>query len=61
MTVTHALERTSPKGGPFLGTCCLCGATNLPMRAALEPCPNPRGVTSDEALMQAIRGPEKPN
>jgi hypothetical protein len=35
---THGLERTSPKGSPFVGMCRYCGMENLPMRAALEPC-----------------------
>lgn len=51
---THALVRTSPKGGPFLGTCTLCGTPNLPMRAACEPCSNQRGLSQDEALIDVI-------
>jgi hypothetical protein len=52
----HAIERTSPKGPgqPFIGTCRLCGKTGLPAIAALEPCENIRGLTQDEALLEAI-------
>ena len=55
---THALRRTSPtgKGQRFVGTCILCGTPNLPSSAALEPCPNQRGLTSDEALIECIEG-----
>lgn len=54
---THSIERTSPKGGPFLGTCRLCGKENLTMADALMPCPNPRKVTADDALLEAIDPP----
>jgi hypothetical protein len=54
---THAIERTSPKGGPFIGTCRLCGQTGLRAGDALVICPNPGGVTSDEALIDVIDGP----
>lgn len=51
---THALVRTSPKGELFRGTCIQCGTENLPMRAALEPCPNQRGMSQAEALIEAM-------
>jgi hypothetical protein len=56
--VYHAIERTSPKGpgSKFTGTCRLCGTPNLPASAALEECPNQRGLTQDEALIEAIDG-----
>lgn len=56
---THSLERTSPKGKPFRGRCVLCGAEDLPANAALDPCPNPRRVTRDQALVDAIEGAPK--
>lgn len=58
MPVCHALERTSPKGFgmKFIGTCRLCGTPNLSASAALEECPNQRGLTQDEALIEAIEG-----
>ena len=58
MPVYHAIERTSPKGPgqKFIGTCRLCGKKDLPASAALEECENWRGLTSDEALIEAITG-----
>jgi hypothetical protein len=47
------INRTSPKGGPFLGTCAACGATNLSLGDPSE-CPNQRGMTQEEALIEAI-------
>lgn len=52
----HALRRTSPKGGPFLGTCFKCGMENLPATAVSQPCENPANLTRDEAVMVAITG-----
>jgi hypothetical protein len=36
---THVIERTSPKGQPFRGTCARCGATGLRIADAGEDCP----------------------
>lgn len=54
--IHHAIERTSPKGRgwEFVGTCRLCGTPNLPARAALLECPNPRGLTAEESIVEAI-------
>lgn len=52
----HALSRTSPKGGPFIGTCFKCGAENLPITAVGKPCVNPAGITQEEVLLMALRG-----
>jgi hypothetical protein len=57
---THALNRTSAKGGPFIGTCYQCGQTNLPAAAVSWPCENPANLTQGEALMVAIAGPDDP-
>ncbi len=56
--ITHAIERTSPKGlgQEFIGTCRLCGTPNLRAGDALKPCPNQRGLSSDDALIEAIAG-----
>ena len=56
----HSLRRTSPKGPgqPFIGTCTLCGTPNLPASAVHEECPNQRGLTCDEALIEAIDPPQ---
>lgn len=55
---THAINRTSPKGGPFIGTCMRCGQRGLPAKAALEPCDNPVNLTDDETVLLAIAGDE---
>lgn len=52
----HSLRRTNPKGEAFVGTCVLCGETGLPMTAALRDCPNQRGLTHAEALIEALEG-----
>lgn len=50
------LDRTSPKGEGFLGRCPACGAENLRFLQMDEPCPNPGGMTQDQALIGAIEG-----
>lgn len=57
----HAIERTSPKGPgqKFIGTCSLCGKPGLTFADMNEPCENVRGLTQDEALIEAIEGPEQ--
>jgi hypothetical protein len=50
----HSIVRTSPKGGPFLGTCTQCGADNLTMSDALRACPNPAGRTKTQSLLDVI-------
>jgi hypothetical protein len=55
----HAINRTSPKGPgqPFIGTCYQCGKPNLTIEQAMEEdCPNQRGLTEEEALIEAIEG-----
>lgn len=56
---THAIERTSPKGEPFRGTCYQCGKTDLPMSAALMYCENVARLTEDESIDLAIQGQPK--
>ena len=51
---THALERTSPKGGPFIGRCTKCGMTEIPLADARNECANPANITQEEALLMAI-------
>jgi hypothetical protein len=53
---THVVIRTNPKGQPLVGRCALCGKEGLSSSDALKPCPNPRGVSSDDALLSAITG-----
>lgn len=52
----HALQRTNPKGQPFVGTCSLCGKAGLTLDAMREECENVRGLTEDEALIETIKG-----
>lgn len=52
--MAHSLRRTSPKGEPFVGTCVLCGTDNLRMADVNNECPNQRGLTHDEAVIEAI-------
>lgn len=56
--MTHSLERTSPKGPgqKFVGTCRLCGQTGLTLASMIEECPNQRGLSQDEVLIEAITG-----
>lgn len=50
----HSIERTSPKGGPFIGVCRLCGTPNLSIAASREECPNQRGLTASEVMAETI-------
>jgi len=52
--VTHGLERTSPKGGPFLGRCIYCGKQNLRPHDALRPCE--KAPSQDQQVLDAIEG-----
>ena len=54
----HSLERTSPKGGAFIGICTLCGKPGLTLKDfAEDECENPRGLSADEAVLEAISPP----
>lgn len=55
---THGLERTSPKGGPFLGRCRYCGKENLPMKAATEPCE--KAPSQEVQIIDALDAPQEP-
>ena len=59
----HSIERTSVKGpgSLFVGTCVLCGKTGLTLADGLKDCENVRGLTNEEALLEAMRGPEEPD
>ena len=57
--MSHALERTSPKGGPFIGTCTKCGLTNIPLKQMHEECSNPANLNDGDALLLAIKGPDE--
>ena len=58
LAVKHHIKRTSPKGEPFLGTCILCGQTNLKSQDALKDCPNTRDLTAEQAMVEVISGPK---
>lgn len=57
--MAHSLERTSPKGGPFIGRCTKCGATDIPLGRMHEHCVNPANISDGEALELALRLPPK--
>lgn len=51
------VNRTSPKGTPFIGTCAACGKRDLTWRDVMnDDCPNPRLLTQEGALIEAIEG-----
>jgi hypothetical protein len=52
----HVVERTSPKGEKFIGICRACGTAGLTLADAQQECPNQRGLTQDEAVIEAITG-----
>ncbi len=56
MMTKHHINRTSPKGQEFLGTCYLCGRENLRVKDALEDCENVRGLSAEDALVEAVTG-----
>lgn len=50
------INRTSPKGGPFIGTCAACGKRGI-TNLMEDGCENVRGLTQEQALHEAIEGP----
>jgi len=58
MTEHPLINRTSPKGQPFIGTCASCGKTGITFDRMREECSNPRGLTQEQALLEAIEGPK---
>lgn len=51
----HALNRTSPKGQDFIGTCINCGKENLTIDDQWsEECENVVGRTNDETLLAVL-------
>lgn len=50
------VNRTSPKGTPFRGTCAACGKQGLTIEATMsDECENQRGLTQEQALIEAIK------
>ena len=58
--MTHAIPRTSPFGGPFIGRCTKCGEEGLGMGAPLEPCPMDHIVSNEQALLDCLAQPLTP-
>ena len=57
--MSHSLERTSPKGGPFIGRCTKCGTEDIPLSRMHEHCVNPANLSNADALELALRLPAK--
>lgn len=55
----HALFRTSPKGGPFIGRCMRCGMEGLTFATMNSGCANPAGETQEQSLIRAIEGDDQ--
>jgi hypothetical protein len=51
------VNRTSLKGAPFVGTCAACGMTGLTSATMQGECENVRGMTNEQALLEAIEPP----
>lgn len=56
MTAHLLVNRTSPKGQPFVGTCAACGKAGLTFATVNEDCENQRGMTPEQALLEAVNG-----
>lgn len=54
--MSHALERTSPKGEgqTFIGYCVKCGEQGLTPKAILEDCPADDVMSDEDALLSLI-------
>lgn len=49
------VNRTSPKGTPFIGTCAACGKPGITHSMLIgDECDNVRGMTQEQALLEAI-------
>lgn len=61
MQTTHLIERTSPIGGKFLGTCRYCGETNLTIADGAKLCPAAakNGITPNQSIIDAIHPPQE--
>lgn len=57
--MSHAVIRTSPKGGPFIGHCSKCGEKGLGMGAALRDCPADNLISDEAALLEILDQPDK--
>lgn len=58
--MAHLLvNRTSPKGQPFVGTCAACGKTGITFATMREDCENVRGLTQEQAVIEAVEAPDE--
>ena len=49
------VNRTSPKGQPFIGTCAACGKRGITFdRVSTEECENVRCMTNEQAILEAV-------
>jgi hypothetical protein len=49
------INRTSQKGTPFLGTCASCGKDNITFEMLpTDECINPRNMSQEQSLLEAI-------
>jgi hypothetical protein len=57
----HSVRRTSPKGEgqKFVGVCVLCGQQGLTLSDMNQECPNQRGLSQRDALIEAVTGRPK--
>jgi hypothetical protein len=58
MTRHLIVNRTSPKGQEFVGTCAACGTKGLTFETMNDECPNQRGMTRDQAILEAVNPSE---
>lgn len=56
----HSLNRTSPKDGPFIGTCMKCGTEGLSLSDAQGECQNPANMSDGECLVASINDDHAP-
>ena len=55
-STTHVVVRTAPLAERFRGRCILCGKEELTSEdLLLERCPNPEGLTYNEAVLRAVK------
>jgi hypothetical protein len=53
--VSHLIDRTSPKGEAFAGTCRYCREGGLPMSAVALPCPS--APAGNQPVLDALDPP----
>lgn len=54
------VNRTSPKGVPFIGTCAACGKAGITFEClSSEECDNVRGMTQEQAVIEAVMGDDR--